>query len=353
MPMAIELTRRRFGLWLGAALGGASAWAWAEPGPRLLASWRLADGRYQVGWLLADRAQGAWRVHTAVDLPTRAHGVWIGPDGSVYAAARRPGDWLLRWAPATSPRWAWLDPGRSLNGHVLPHPEGRVVLTTETDLDSGMGLVAVRDARTLEVMQEWPSHGRDPHQLLWDRQHPDRLYVANGGIETRPETGRRKWGLDRMDASLVCLDWRAGQLLGQWRLRDERLSVRHLAWSGSRLGVALQAEHDEATQREHAPVLALLEPEGLRAVPFDRPLAGYGGDIAGTAEGFAVACPRAGGVALYHPDGRARGWVPLSEACALAVDPQERLWMGGHPEAGLATERLRVPALQLDNHWRV
>jgi hypothetical protein len=353
MPMATELTRRQLVGWAGAGLLAVAVPARAASAPRLAASWRRPDHQHQVGWLRPDPSRGQWQVEAALDVPTRAHGVWIGPSGELYAAARRPGDWLLRWSPGREPLWAWMPPERTLNGHVLLHPEGHVLLTTETDLDTGQGCVAVRETRTLETLHTWPTRGRDPHQLLWDRHHPDRLFVANGGIETRPETGRQKLALDTMDSSLVCLDTRRGEVLGQWRLDDARLSLRHLAWSGDRLGVALQAEHDDEAQRHAAPVLALLEPKGLRAVAFDRPLAGYGGDIAGSAEGFAVGCPRAGGVALHHRDGRPRGWVPLPEACALAADAQGRLWMGGHPGAGTGAARLTLPALRLDNHWRL
>ena len=48
-----------------------------------------------------------------------------------------------------------------------------------------------------------------------------------------------------MDASLVALHPGNGELLGQWRLADPYLSMRHLAWDArhQRLGIALQAEH--------------------------------------------------------------------------------------------------------------
>ncbi|ANY60835.1 hypothetical protein MA05_00350 [Comamonas aquatica] len=88
----------------------------------------------------------------------------------------------------------------------------------------------------------------DPHQLLLDRDGS--LVVANGGIPTQPETGRRKLRLDHMDSSIVRLRPQdRGALAGQWQLPDPRLSLRHLAWGpavawdpGQRwLGIALQA----------------------------------------------------------------------------------------------------------------
>ena len=93
-------------------------------------------------------------------------------------------------------------------------------------------MVGVRHARTLEKLAEWPTHGIDAHELIWDLHSPGgpTLLVANGGVPTAPETGRSKRDLHRMDSSLVRLDATTGRLMGQWRLQDPRLSLRHLAW---------------------------------------------------------------------------------------------------------------------------
>ncbi|WP_036236917.1 DUF1513 domain-containing protein, partial [Methylibium sp. T29-B] len=174
---------------------------------------------------------------------------------------RRPGDWLVRWQPdgRRSPQWQWAEPGRAFNGHVIAGAGGTRLYTTETDLETGSAWIGVRDARSLEKLDEWPTHGIDAHELLLDDDDTGghdapSLWVANGGVPTRPETGRQKLNLDRMDSSLVRLDARSGALRGQWRLDDRRLSLRHMAWrdtpaAGARtqrvLGIALQAEHDD------------------------------------------------------------------------------------------------------------
>lgn len=210
----------------------------------------------------------------------------------------------------------------------------------------------MRHAASLEKLDEWPTHGMDPHALVWDGQGG--IVVANGGIPTLPETGRLKIGLDRMDANLARLAGRDGELLGQWRLADRRLSLRHLAWNGALLGIALQAEHDEAEARDAAPLFARFDGQRLAVSPAPRPLGGYGGDIAPVGEGWAVGCPRANGVALYRRDGGWAGFVPLVEACALSAG-DDGLWAGGR-EAALAwsaagSVSVSLPALQLDNHW--
>lgn len=362
MPMAIDLAlQRRQWLVLGGAALAAPAWAFAPATtPRLLAAWQRTPkdtteaARYQVGLLAAQ--PDALVVASALDVPTRAHGLLAEAGGTVLAVARRPGDWLLRWRPgAAEPQTAWVEPDRAFNGHVIASADGQRLYTTETDLETGAGLIGVRDAATLEKLAEWPTQGMDPHELLLDADGS--LLVANGGIPTLPETGRTKVGLEHMDASLVRLDTRSGAVQGQWRLADRRLSLRHIAWAGADrrvLGIALQAEHDDAQQRASAPLLALFDGQALRAAAAPRPLGGYGGDIAWANGGFAVSTPKVDGFARYGADGGWLGFTALPEACALAGEPG-RLWAGGRDEALLAEAQAvaarPVPALRLDNHW--
>jgi len=369
---AWKLQRRQ---WLALAAAGASAWVKPTLASASLqqfaAAWEAAHGN-QVG-VLAYRGT-ALEVSAALDVPTRAHGVWTETGGTLLAVARRPGDWLLRWKPGEAGggkaiAWAWIEPDRTFNGHVIASPDGKRLFTTETNLETGQGLIGLRDAATLEKTGEWPTHGMDPHELLLDSDGS--LMVANGGIPALPETGRLKIHMERMDASLVRLDARTGTLRGQWRLADKRLSLRHLAWgapiAGStqgqrQLGIALQAEHDDAAAKAAAPVLAVFDGQRLQthAAGAGQALSGYGGDIAHTAGGFAVSCPRANGVALWRDDGQWAGFLPLQEACALAADAppggEAKLWAAGRLAALTrdsrgTTHSSALPDLRPDNHW--
>lgn len=318
--------------------------------PRLAAAWDDEHGRHHAGWL-EPRGDDALRVQRAIELPTRAHGLWIDADGSLLVVARRPGEWLLRWRAGSAPQWLWSEPERRLCGHVIALHGA--LYTTEADTDSGAGRVLRRDARSLEPVADWASHGIDPHQLLADADGT--LLVANGGVPTRPESGRLKIGLERMDPSLVRLDARSGALLGQWRLPDPRLSIRHLArHADGRIGIALQSEHDDQAVRRAAPLLALFDGQALRSIEQPQTLAGYAGDIAATPEGFALAATRAGGVARWTSAGQWVGFTPLPEACPLAMDG-DALWAGGHARALRDATAVRpqplAAAMRLDNHW--
>lgn len=317
---------------------------------RLAAAWQAETG-YQVGVL---EPHDEMRIHSAIDVPTRAHALLQEPGGTLLAVARRPGNWLLRWDQNGKPlAWCWIEPHRAFTGHVVS--DGHTLYVAESDLDTGMGLIGVRDAVTLEKRAEWPTHGIDPHQLLWDASHPGALIVANGGVPTQPETGRAKLDLDRMDSSLVRIDAATGELLGQWRLTDRRLSLRHLAWNAGRLGIALQAEHDSPSAKAAAPVLAVFDGATLTAISTPQELAGYGGDVAASGSGFAVSCPRAQGIALFAADGAWFGLIPLAEACALATSA-DQVWGGGRSSmlsllGNLPLQAAAVPKIRLDNHW--
>jgi hypothetical protein len=343
MPMATEHSGWSRRAWLAAACLAPMAHARA-PGSRLIAAWDDArSNAHRVG-MLALTAQA--QVLHAIDVPTRAHGLLQAGDGRCIAVARRPGDWLLCWSPARrTAHWCWADGGRSFNGHARVHA-GRL-FTTETDLETGQGVVAVRALDTLRMLSLWSTHGRDPHDLRFDAQ--GRLWVANGGIATDPSTGRTK-DTSAMDSSLVCLDGRDGALHGQWRLPDAKLSMRHLALgSDGRIGLALQAEHDDAAQRRSAPLLALWHAGRLAVV--EGPAAeGYAGDTAALGDAFVVSAPRAGCVMAWDAP---RGWRTLAdtpEPCALAPS-QQSLWCASPQRLQqLGGSVSSAPGLRFDNH---
>lgn len=386
-PVRHAAVNRRDALrWLGGlltapmAVSHAYAKAPASDDLRLAAAWQQADGSYRIGVLAAGRsASGApLRVIDSMEVPTRAHGVHALADGSIVVTARRPGDWLVRWYPGrTDPAtWHWVDATRSFNGHVIGSPDGRALYTTETDIDTGASLIARRDARSLQTEAEWPTHGIDAHELIWApaaagvKGTGRTLIVANGGVPTAPETGRVKRDLHTMDSSIVRLDATSGELQGQWRLKDKRLSLRHLAWNADRtvLGIALQAEHDEAAIKHSAPILALFDGQALHVMSAPQAVAssiqGYGGSIAATPTGWAVSCPRADGIATFAPQGDWLGLVALPDVCALAVDRQQ-LWAAGvnhslqdamqvAPASPLRHAHANeLDGARMDNHWTI
>lgn len=349
----------------------------AKPVERLAAAWQLqgpaaaptgnpssplshAVGVLQIDWMAARVS-----IALSVPVPSRAHGLLALADGGFVALANRPGRWLLRCGGdgAQQQLHTLAHETRTLNGHAVVSPDGRWLFTTETDPHTGHGWIGQRDLQTLALVAEFESHGLDPHHLVWTAEGD--LMVANGGV-TRDSLGRKQ-GDQALASSLVQLDAHKGRLLGQWRLADPQLSIRHLAWSvGPKakpglLGVALQAEHGSPAQRLAAPTLAVWNGEQLSLPSADARGGGYAGDIApGPAGGFVLSAQKQGRVLWWQP--ALPAWMTVvaevTEPCALvsSADGNGFSLSAGrgaarwHAVAG--AQMLRWPvALAPDNHW--
>lgn len=363
--MAVLPSRRAFlgqaAAVLGVAGSGMNTWA-ATPrppdAPRVLTAWMRGEQSWAGVWTPGQTPRG-------IALPARAHQLLLlpGTQGTPLQAlvlARRPGEYLLRMDPLRGKalQWHTMEDDRYLGGHAALAANGKTFFTTETDGDTGQGLVAERDLRTLEKLREFPSGGIGPHALL--REPTGTLIVANGGILNLPETGRRKLNIGRMDSNLTRLDVHSGQVLAQYRVVDPYLSLRHLAFApDGTLGIALQAEHPHLPDRQAAPALALLQADRLRTVdwtPDPAPCAwdGYAGDVCCAEGRFWVSAPHAGWLASWSVAGDDLQTQALAGAGALAASG-ERWMVGGDTAALLYRSRTSQPqrygvSMPWDNH---
>ncbi|HNQ04064.1 MAG TPA: DUF1513 domain-containing protein [Thiobacillaceae bacterium] len=335
------------------------------------AAWRGPNRNdpYFAGELMADWEAQRLGVRYAVPLPGRAHEILAEPQGGLLVVAYRWGDWLLRCDDQGKPvqRISLADEGnRRCCGHAVYAPDRSVLYTTESDTRTGRGWISARDPLSLKKLGEWETHGKDPHQAEVD--HDGTLLVANGGVARRPEDDG-KLSLDDMDSSLARLDGRTGRLLGQWRLQDARLSLRHMAWNrpagepGALLGLALQAEHASTASRREAPVLAIFDGETLSVPTSLGDGVGYCGNIAPAHRGGFALTSTAHKALLWHPGipEKMQTIVEMKEAYALA--PWHGPGRGGgalvatalglvrwHPEAQAQILPWPRP-MALDNHW--
>jgi hypothetical protein len=229
----------------------ARARAAASQPVRVAGGWRMHDREYQVGALRVHWDAARIEIESAVTVSSRPHAVVPEAGGGFMAVATRPGTWMLRVDAEgrLARQVAMADEGdaRTLDGHVIASRDGQWLYTGETDRRSGEGWVSVRDARNLRKVHQFRTGGIDPHQILV--ADDGMLLVANGGIPRTPTGGKRD--LDQMDPALVRLNPANGEVLGEWKLPDRRLSPHHIAWNqpaGSQqrrlLGIGLQAEHD-------------------------------------------------------------------------------------------------------------
>lgn len=372
----MTISRRDF-LRLTAAAPVAAAAARSAAGPsapasrphRLLSTAADAGGGYRIAVL-----DPHGRASASQPLPARGHGTAVHPSGSEIAViARRPGDFLNVLDPASG---GWIAERRTpadrhLYGHGCYSRDGSLLYTSENALPSGEGRIGVWDARAgYRRIGELPAHGIGPHELVL-APDGERLIVANGGILTRPETGRAKLNLDTMRPALVYLDRHSGDLIEEHRL-DESLhqcSIRHLAVGLD--GVVCAAMQYQGPAFERPPLVAIQRPgRGLQPLlaptEVQAALANYCGSAAADASGawFAVSAPRGDLVTIWSNAGEYHARVRVADGCGVA--PAERpgafLLSSGHGglyhyeiSAGRLTEL--PPAaelgLQWDNHLRL
>ena len=301
------MTDRRAFLASVASYGLASSVAWAEVGyPRYLAAAQVGVQNYALFGLDADGAEVfsvplAGRGHAAAAHPKRAEAVAFGRRPSTFAVVVNCLDGSIL-AMLKAPD------GRHFYGHGVFDREGDRLYTTENDFGRGTGVIGIWDATAgYQRIAEVPSGGTGPHEII-RLPKSDVFVVANGGIDTHPETGREKLNLPTMRSNLCYLD-DAGEVLERWQLpeTDQLSSIRHIAAAPT--GLVAFACQWQGDARKHPPLQGTHErgsAPDLRQGPSGvTHLNGYAGSVSfsGDSTRFAVTYPRANLLAVWATSG--------------------------------------------------
>lgn len=308
-----------------AALAGCRS-AESRPVASLLGA-RLPDGRDAI--VLYDAGHGECG---RIPIGARAHGFAFDPrqPGRVAVIGRRPGteSWILDLARGELVAHVRTAPGRHFYGHGVFTGDGRYLLTTENDYESGQGRIVVRSADDWRVAGEMPAHGVGPHEM---RLMPDgkTLAVAMGGIRSHPDRPRTRADIDAMQPALNYIDVASGKLLGSYRPPDHHLGIRHLAVvADGTVLLAMQHPGDPA-EAATAPLLARHRGEDALVFPEAEPgdwavLRGYLGGIEAAVDGdWAVASsPRGNTLAFWNwRANRIETTLPMLDVCAVEISP--------------------------------
>lgn len=305
--MAIDMqTRREFFTGL-IATGLVSQPTWADAGsPAFLSAAALPDGSHVLCGISA-RLDLVFQI----PLPGRGHAAAIHPQKpQAVAFARRPGTFAVVTNCVTGQPSARLSApaGRHFYGHGAFSRDGDWLFTTESDFEAGQGCVGVWDVRHgYQRVDEFSSGGIGPHDI---KRLPgtETLVIANGGIDTHPDTGRTKLNIPTMAPNLAYIE--QGHIVEVASLAAEfhKNSIRHLAVSASgKIAFAMQWQGDN-----DAPPLVGLHTRGADiktlAAPQEtlRQMRGYIGSIAfsGDDHHIAVTSARGGRVQIYGLGGR-------------------------------------------------
>lgn len=193
----------------------------------------LAAGK-QGGQPMLAAWQGDAELLYIVPMPARLHGFARRPASTeAVVFDRRPG----RSAHVFDKRTGRLlhriqsPVGRHFQGHGSFSRNGTVLYASENDPVRGRGVIGMYAAdRGYRRVGEFDSGGIGPHEII-SLNRQDALVVANGGVLTRPETGRAKLNPDTMQTSLVTLDCGNGHELDRFEpdVGHRQFSIRHLA----------------------------------------------------------------------------------------------------------------------------
>lgn len=329
----MEIDRRTFVIGLGAGLGaGAKVHpVAADPGPVFISS-ALSGGVNRA--LVFD---DAGRRLASVDLPGRGHGCAVDPSGrTAVIFARRPNIFAVAFEARSGRVIASLaaPQGRHFYGHGVFSRDGKRLFTTENDFEGERGVIGVWDvADGFHRVAELESHGIGPHDV---RLLPggNTLVVANGGIATHPDGGRRKLNIAEMQPSLALVDVRSGALEARCHLSGDlhKLSIRHLAVAGTgKIAAAMQYEGPE----DDTPPLVLTwsgtEPH-LHAAPqgIQGAMRNYCGSIAMDSSGdvMAASCPRGGLVTFWQTgSGGFLHALQIKDGCGVSPVPAARTFL--------------------------
>lgn len=331
---------------------------WADAGfPAFLSAAVKADGSYVLCGINA-----AAQVVFQLPLPARGHAAAAHPTQPIAVAfARRPGTFAIVIDCISGRDIATLaaPKGRHFYGHGTFSLDGSRLYTTENDFEAGTGRIGVWDVtRNYARIADFSSGGIGPHDI---KRLPktDVLVVANGGIDTHPDTGRTKLNIPSMAPNIsYILD---GSIVENCALTPGmyKNSIRHLAvaangkvafgmqWQGEGTPPVLVATH----VRGAAPNLMTAPPEQLRQMQ------GYVGSVAfsGNSDAVIVTSPRGGLIQHYNlADNTLTKSVDLLDASGAAMtDNGVMISSGTGALVNVAhgkTISHQIAGLQWDNH---
>jgi hypothetical protein len=241
--------------------------------------------------------------------------------------------------------------------------DGTLLFTPENDFENGEGRVAVWDRkRGYKRAGDFSSGGVGPHDML-RLPGSDHFVVANGGIDTHPESGRTPLNLPTMRANLALIG-PGGEIHEITHLEPSlRLnSIRHMSVRPDGLvGFAMQWQGNAT---DHPPLVGLYQPGSgtapiLSQAPTDlhAGMQGYAGSIAFSGDGalVAISSPRGGMIHVFDAKTGAFMWhVDEPDVCGLNVFADSFLATAGTGRvirfAGPQTQLVDHQNFAWDNH---
>ena len=220
-------------------------------------------------------------------LPLGGHDVTVRGDGATAVCNARDGGNMVSFDPVSLALDVHLqyDADRRGGGHSVYLPDGQTMAVVERrpyayyagDPVAHYGRLAIRDSKTLELIEDYSSGGVTPHdiELLHDGKH---VAVSNYGSTTWPR-GQAGYNLYVVEPSVAVIELASGKTVHKYVPTEPASEYRHLAaHSIDRIFVlqntstslqeyqAMMSEND----RIYSPVLATTKHTGDASLPVVR-----------------------------------------------------------------------------------
>ena len=297
--------------------------------------WVSAQGdnkdEYGLGWASPASSNTSGKIHSSF----RGHGAAQHPlQKTVVMFARRPGRFGLAIDVQNGQilKEFRCDTHRHMLGHGCFSKDGQWLFSSEADYQTGEGKIVVRDTDNYRVREEWPSYGIGPHEI---KLMPDgkSLAVANGGILTHPDSGRKPLNLATMQSSLTYIDTADGKKRDAFYLPEPKASIRHLdIFADGSVAFATQLQRQAANHNRVVPLGGIHKPgQALQLFTKPEALIGRMDDYMGSVAvnnrsrlaGFSS--PRGDLVAFWHSDsGELAGYHSLRDVCGLTTTADQQ-----------------------------
>jgi len=298
-----------------------------------------------------------------VPLPARGHGLATSSARDhLVIFARRPGTFaiIVELTSHTIVQEITASAGRHFYGHGCFSQDGKFLYTTENDLESGNGVIGVRDVENgYALVASHASGGIGPHELAL---MPDgkTLAIANGGILTNPELERAKLNLDTMAPSLVLMNRINGHIASMHKLAPElhQLSVRHMSIAPT--GAIVLALQYEGPKSHRMSLLATFEGNGLTLADapetLTRAMRNYAGSIVHDPSGqiIGMTSPRGNLVSFWDANSHTLlGQQTMRDVCGIAPGdmPGEFILAGGSETMNATPLSLSPSGTFADTQW--
>lgn len=303
--------------------------------------WLSAEGhnpsQYGIGWVSSNSSNKPRHHQSSTNF--RGHGLCQNPVNSeqVVMFARRPGNYGVRLNTSTGEVDGMFEcaADRYMHGHGCFSADGKKLFSTESSISSGQGKLAIRDSKTLELIGEFESYGIGPHEV---KLMPDgkTLVIANGGLLTHPDSGRKVLNLDTMRSTLTYIDSRSGELISEHTVPEPKASIRHLdvAADGT-VAIALQVQRKAMDNNAITPLAAIHKP-GQDIQILNAPenlthkLHDYMGSVAINNESriAAFTSPKGDLALFWHLDDLTlQGYHAFHDVCGLAVSQDNKYFI--------------------------